>query len=109
MARRPIQYPNKGDRGIRGNRHAQPITLFDDVKAKPASNAPKRAVPMSNKKNAIETTIESPHEFSAEENEMLAAATARIASKKRKRETAETMAAKQKDISVSEFFAKNRH
>ncbi|HEX3358633.1 MAG TPA: DNA topoisomerase VI subunit B [Tepidisphaeraceae bacterium] len=28
---------------------------------------------------------------------------------KRKRETAETMAAKQKDISVSEFFAKNRH
>ena len=31
------------------------------------------------------------------------------AGKKRKRETAETMAAKQKDISVSEFFAKNRH
>jgi DNA topoisomerase-6 subunit B len=31
------------------------------------------------------------------------------APKKRSRETAETMAAKQKDISVSEFFAKNRH
>jgi DNA topoisomerase-6 subunit B len=29
--------------------------------------------------------------------------------KKRKRATAETMAAKQRDISVSEFFAKNRH
>jgi DNA topoisomerase-6 subunit B len=29
--------------------------------------------------------------------------------KRAKRETAETMAAKQKDISVSEFFAKNRH
>jgi DNA topoisomerase-6 subunit B len=29
--------------------------------------------------------------------------------KKRKRETAETMAARQRDISVSEFFAKNRH
>src|SRR6476469_3991956 len=28
---------------------------------------------------------------------------------KRKRVTAETMAAKQRDISVSEFFAKNRH
>src|SRR5688572_23550297 len=28
---------------------------------------------------------------------------------RRSRETAETMAAKQKDISVSEFFAKNRH
>ena len=27
----------------------------------------------------------------------------------RKRVTAETMAAKQRDISVSEFFAKNRH
>jgi DNA topoisomerase-6 subunit B len=29
--------------------------------------------------------------------------------KKRKKETAETMAARQRDISVSEFFAKNRH
>src|SRR5436190_20636136 len=29
--------------------------------------------------------------------------------KPKKRETAETMAAKQKDIAVSEFFAKNRH
>ena len=28
---------------------------------------------------------------------------------KRTRETAETMAGKQKDIAVSEFFAKNRH
>src|SRR3954468_5875092 len=29
--------------------------------------------------------------------------------KRRQRETAETLARKQKDISVSEFFAKNRH
>src|SRR5512137_437751 len=29
--------------------------------------------------------------------------------KKRAHETAETMAARQRDISVSEFFAKNRH
>ena len=29
--------------------------------------------------------------------------------KKRTHETAETMAARQRDISVSEFFAKNRH
>jgi DNA topoisomerase VI subunit B len=36
-------------------------------------------------------------------------ATAGNNSAKRKRETAESMAAKQKDISVSEFFAKNRH
>src|SRR5271163_2840219 len=28
---------------------------------------------------------------------------------KRKRETAETMATRQKDLAVSEFFAKNRH
>ncbi len=59
---------------------------------------------MSNRKTAIQTTIES----TAEESEMLAAAAARVA-KKKKRETAETMAARQKDISVSEFFAKNRH
>src|SRR5580765_3019606 len=38
-----------------------------------------------------------------------AARPARIAKKKVKRETAESMAARQKDIAVSEFFAKNRH
>src|SRR5882724_8484857 len=87
---------------------------------------------MSNKKNATETTIETDGE--AEE---LAAAQARIAakkagsapviksvaskamipdspkprssSKKVKRETAESMATRQKEISVAEFFAKNRH
>ncbi|MBL0926919.1 MAG: ATP-binding protein, partial [Phycisphaerales bacterium] len=35
--------------------------------------------------------------------------TPKPAEKTRRRETAETMAAKQRDISVSEFFAKNRH
>ncbi len=59
---------------------------------------------MSNKKNVVETTIET-----AGEQEMLAIAAARVASKKVKRETAETMASRQKEISVSEFFAKNRH
>ena len=58
---------------------------------------------MSNKKNVVETTLES------EEDKALRMAATRIASKKHKRETAETMAARQKDISVSEFFAKNRH
>src|SRR6185312_8014525 len=59
---------------------------------------------MSNKQNAVETTIES-----AGEEEMLAIAAARVAAKKSKRETAESMATLQKEISVSEFFAKNRH
>ncbi len=36
-------------------------------------------------------------------------ASERSASGSRLRETAESMAPKQKDISVSEFFAKNRH
>ena len=63
---------------------------------------------MSNKKNVMETTIEAPDE-SASEKEMLAIAAARIAAKKGKRETAESMATRQKEISVSEFFAKNRH
>ncbi len=51
---------------------------------------------MSNKKNAI------PVEESA-----LFKKPAKLP--KRKRETAETLAGKQKDIAVSEFFAKNRH
>jgi DNA topoisomerase-6 subunit B len=38
-----------------------------------------------------------------------AAGSLKVKEKKRKKETAETMAARQRDISVSEFFAKNRH
>ena len=44
-----------------------------------------------------------------EEKKKKAAEPEKKKEKKRKKETAETMAARQRDISVSEFFAKNRH
>src|SRR4029453_17575316 len=48
--------------------------------------------------------------FNSEGADMPASATLRPPAKgTRKRETAETMAARQKEIAVSEFFAKNRH
>src|SRR3954467_46694 len=57
---------------------------------------------MSNKKHAI--PLEADQLFMPNTIEQ-----AKPAKVKRHRETAESMAAKQKDISVSEFFAKNRH
>ena len=50
-----------------------------------------------------------PKEGSQDPNYMEATATSNGQGLRRRRETAETMAAKQKDIAVSEFFAKNRH
>ena len=43
------------------------------------------------------------------QNELYEKSGGAVANKRVNRETAETMAARQKDISVSEFFAKNRH
>src|SRR4051812_49009552 len=43
------------------------------------------------------------------ETDSVSMAKAATPTKKRKMETADTLAAKQKDIAVSEFFAKNRH
>ncbi len=43
----------------------------------------------------------------AEEKKKKAPAPVKVKEKKRQKETAETMAARQRDISVSEFFAKN--
>ncbi len=45
----------------------------------------------------------------ADSNGRKAAANDRAAGRRRRRSTAESMAASQRDISVSEFFAKNRH
>src|SRR6266516_57096 len=58
------------------------------------------AAAMSNKARAIETEVLP----LGEDGSMPV-----IARKKIRRETAESMAARQKEISVSEFFAKNRH
>ncbi len=50
------------------------------------------------------------HDFQESQSFMATTATpARMKSSRVKRETAESMAARQKEISVSEFFAKNRH
>ncbi|MEA2709200.1 MAG: topoisomerase subunit [Phycisphaerales bacterium] len=66
---------------------------------------------MSNKRNARETTVQplGESDLFTMPPAAPAAAAPRANGKKIKRETAETMAARQKDISVSEFFAKNRH
>jgi DNA topoisomerase-6 subunit B len=59
---------------------------------------------MSNKKNAIPLEADDLFMPTAESNKTKPSKTPR-----RQRETAESLARKQKDIAVSEFFAKNRH
>ena len=59
---------------------------------------------MSNKQGVTETTLRP-----LGEEDGLSMPIAAVPRKKMRRETAESMAAKQKEISVSEFFAKNRH
>ncbi|MFT3685431.1 MAG: ATP-binding protein [Phycisphaerales bacterium] len=72
----------------------------------------KKPTPTNNKRPRMDATqLLSSSPTAAEEAE-LAAAKGRIEKKQSKsapRATAESMAAKQRDISVSEFFAKNRH
>jgi DNA topoisomerase-6 subunit B len=60
---------------------------------------------MSSKERATETTLKPLGEASL----FMTTATPPTRGKKVRRETAETMATRQKEISVSEFFAKNRH
>lgn len=65
----------------------------------------------------VERSVASPEVLSAEKEPRLGKTSpppapptaAAVKSKPARRETAETMAARQRDISVSEFFAKNRH
>src|SRR5262245_59966594 len=100
MAKKTIQSPNKR---AGGKRHSQPITLFDQVDNPPF----KRPLRMSNTQRVTETTLRP-----LGEDNGLPMAIAGVSPKRRsrhRRETAESMAAKQKEISVSEFFAKNRH
>src|SRR5437773_1662488 len=101
MAKKPIQSPNKATPRAGGNGRATPISLFDSVSKQQPS---KRASRMSNKQRVTETTLQPLGEDGA-----LPMPIASASRKKTRRETAESMAAKQKDISVSEFFAKNRH
>src|SRR5438034_2019071 len=101
MAKKPIQSPNKAAPRAGGNGRATPISLFDSVSKQQPS---KRASRMSNKQRVTETTLQPLGEDGA-----LPMPIASASRKKTRRETAESMAAKQKDISVSEFFAKNRH
>src|SRR5687767_4740195 len=94
MARKPVHLPNKKAGG-----KAPPVPI------KPPSTKSGRNARMA-KMAAADVAASQPLEEAAG---LFMAAAASAPTRRAKRETAETMAAKQKDISVSEFFAKNRH
>src|SRR5688500_14831895 len=94
MARKPVHLPNKKAGG-----KAPPVPI------KPPSTKSGRNARMA-KMAAADVAASQPLE---EATGLFMAAAASAPTRRAKRETAETMAAKQKDISVSEFFAKNRH
>ncbi len=78
------------------------------AKAAPAKEAPARAAPA--KAAPVKALKKSPPPAKAAEEEAFEAKEPPSKAKPaRSRETAETMAARQRDISVSEFFTKNRH
>src|SRR5688572_27779818 len=93
MSRKPIQSPNKKAGG-----KAFPVPI------KSPSGKSGRNSRMAKMASADVAASTQPLE---EASGLFMAASAPV--RRAKRETAETMAAKQKDISVSEFFAKNRH
>src|SRR5688500_17579482 len=93
MPRKPIQSPNKKAGG-----KAFPVPI------KSPSGKSGRSSRMAKMASA---DVAAPNQPLEEASGLFMAASAPV--KRAKRETAETMAAKQKDISVSEFFAKNRH
>ena len=85
-----------------GNRiwkEAEKFMAKRTVKKTSAKKESKKAQPVAMKKQ----------ETKAQKEKKSTAPAAKPKTKKVKKETAETMAARQRDISVSEFFAKNRH
>src|SRR5215204_367253 len=101
----PVQFPNSEGKGSRPKR---PISKADS--ARDPQSRPRRKPRMARSQATLDTLDVSLDSFSTTEGGSMPAALSKSKSgKAKKRETAETMATRQKDIAVSEFFAKNRH
>src|ERR1041385_4941441 len=103
MARQPLQSPNDGANALW---HGVPIK---GVSQRAGVARPRRNPRMDKTESsaAVNRALDEPGLFMSSSSAGSAPAKAR--SRRVKRETAESMALRQKEISVSEFFAKNRH